>query len=93
MNDGTKLLASIVTLPPNDTGEPFIVMLELVRLPFAILLSVLLEPLMVLFVSTCAVERSAVTVVSMDTVTVPLLPPPVRPVPAVTPSISPTPSM
>ena len=50
MNEGTKLLASIVTLPPNDTGLPLIVMAELVKLPFAIAVKVLLEPLIVLFV-------------------------------------------
>ena len=43
----------------------------------------------VLFVSVCAVVRSAVTAVSIERVTEPLLPPPLRPVPALTALISP----
>jgi hypothetical protein len=135
INEGTKLLASITTDPPNETAVPFIVMLELVRLELPILLKVLDEPdivlfvrvfddvgvtvmslvkatvpvavgkvkvpvllmleiiglVKVLFVSVCAVVLSTVVAVSMETVTVPLDPPPERPVPAVTPVISPAP--
>lgn len=80
--------ASIVTLPPRDTAEPLIVMLELVRDALAILLSVLLEPLIVLLVRVCESE-SVATVESIDNVTVPDVPPPDSPVPAVTPVMSP----
>jgi hypothetical protein len=135
INEGTKLLASIVTDPPNETAVPFIVMLEFVRLELPILLKVLAEPdivlfvrvfedvgvtvmslvkatvpvvvgkvkvpvllmleiiglVKVLFVKVCAVVLSTVVAVSIETVTVPLDPPPERPVPAVTPVMSPAP--
>ena len=47
----------------------------------------------VLFDIVCDVVRSAVTAVSIDTVTVPDVPPPEIPVPAVTPVISPAASV
>jgi hypothetical protein len=78
-----------VTEPPRDTDEPLIVIDELVRDEFAIFDNVLLEPDIVLLVRVCAVFKSTVTVVSMLKVTSPDVPPPERPVLAVTPVISP----
>ena len=62
---------------------------ELVRDEFAIFDNVLLEPDIVLFVKVWLPVRVA-TVESIDTVTAPEVPPPDKPVPAVTPVISPT---
>ena len=42
----------IVTVPPRDTEDPLMVMLELVRLVFPTFIIVLLVPEMVLFVKT-----------------------------------------
>jgi hypothetical protein len=81
--------ASIVALPPRETGVPLSVMLELVKDALPILVKVLLAPLIVLLVKVCAVFKSTVTPVSILTVTVPEVPPPDKPVPAVTPVISP----
>jgi hypothetical protein len=81
--------ASMVTLPPRDTAEPLIVMLELVKDELPILDKVLLAPLIVLLVKVCAVLKSTVTFVSMLRVTLPEVPPPDRPVPAVTAVMSP----
>lgn len=62
---------------------------ELVRDEFAIFDNVLLEPDIVLLVKVCAVFKSTVTVVSILRVTPPDVPPPDKPVPAVTSVISP----
>jgi len=62
---------------------------EFVRDELPILDSVLLLPDIVLLVRVCAVFKSTVTVVSMLRVTSPDDPPPDRPVPAVTPVMSP----
>jgi hypothetical protein len=91
MSEGAKLLASITTDPPNETDVPLTVMLELVRLELPMLLKVLFDPDIVLFVSVCDVERSAVTPVLIERVTAPDEPPPESPVPAVTPVMSPAP--
>ena len=80
--------ASMVTLPPRDTAEPLIVMLELVKDELPILDNVLEEPLIVLLVRV-VVPVVVTTVESILRVTSPDVPPPLSPVPAVTPVISP----
>jgi hypothetical protein len=80
--------ASMVTLPPRDTAEPLIVMLELVKDELPILDKVLLAPLIVLLVRVWLPVKVA-TVESMLRVTLPEVPPPDRPVPAVTAVMSP----
>jgi len=78
----------MVTLPPRDTAEPLIVMLELVNDELAILDKVLDEPLIVLLVKV-VVPVVVTTVESMLRVTSPAVPPPLKPVPAVTEVMSP----
>ena len=78
----------MVTLPPRDTAEPLIVILELVSEALAILDNVLEEPLIVLLVRV-VVPVVVTTVESILRVTSPAVPPPCKPVPAVTEVMSP----
>ena len=65
--------ASIVALPPRETGVPLSVMLELVKDALPILVKVLLAPLIVLFVRVSVVALPTKVSVAVGTVTVPVL--------------------
>ena len=78
------LTAVIVPVPPRLTVVPLYVTDEYVNDALAILLSVLLLPLMVLFVSVCVPVSVATTLSSMLIVPVDVIGPPVKPVPVLT---------
>ena len=65
--------ASIVALPPRETGVPLSVMLELVKDALPILVKVLLAPLIVLFVRVSVVALPTKVSVAVGKVTVPVL--------------------
>jgi hypothetical protein len=65
--------ASIVALPPRETGVPLSVMLELVKDALPILDKVLFAPLIVLFVRVSVVALPTKVSVAVGRVTVPVL--------------------
>jgi hypothetical protein len=65
--------ASIVALPPRETGVPLSVMLELVKDALPILDKVLFAPLIVLFVRVSVVALPTKVSVAVGKVTVPVL--------------------
>jgi hypothetical protein len=77
-------VAATVTDPPRLTDEPLIVTALLVRLPFPMLVSVLVLPLMVLLVRFCVPDSVATIVESILIVPAEVIGPPVKPVPVST---------
>ena len=71
--NGLKDSPVIVTVPPSETEEPLIVMLEFVKLELPILLKVLLDPDIVLLVRVSVVARPTKVSVLVGRVRVPVL--------------------
>ena len=71
--NGLKDSPVIVTVPPSETEEPLIVMLEFVKLELPILLKVLLDPDIVLLVRVSVVARPTKVSVLVGRVKVPVL--------------------